>query len=321
MEPGGVYSYSNTGYSVLAAIIEDLSGKGYQQFLHDEFFDPLGMHETGHLLPAWDGLAPALGYLDDMVDDPLARPHDASGYYWNLRGNGGLISTAEDLLLWDDALSTPDAILSADSLELLTTPYVSEGDGAPTFYGYGWVVEDTPVGTMIWHDGGNGYFYSHLHRYVDANLQVVVLANENTDAADTLPRQLAQAVSPELVPDTWEILFLQEGLLDAASETIDFEVEVAAGETHLAAVTLLLTEGTAAWRLLGPDGAAVEDGTATPDTPQDGFFLIDGDPGTWRLEVDLEAATGESLFGWGRLIGQGAPCPDGAECVELPAQP
>ncbi|MGH1341726.1 MAG: serine hydrolase domain-containing protein [Nannocystales bacterium] len=317
-EPGTFHNYSNVGYSVLAAVLEEVSGKGYQQILHDEFFEPLGMDHTGHLLPSWDGPLPAIGYLEDMADDPLARPHDALGYYWNLRGNGGLISTAEDLLLWDDALSSPGMAFDEESLELLTTPHVSEGTGAPTFYAYGWVIEETPIGSLVWHDGGNGFFYGHFYRYVDADLQVVVLANETTDAADTLTRQLAQAVRPELTPETWELLFLQEGELMDTTDTIAFETDVLEGETHAVAVSLFLTEGAGQWQLLDPQGEAVESGVVSPDAPIDGQFIVEGDPGTWRLELDVDGATGEFLAGWGRLVGQGAPCPEGAQCVELP---
>ena len=52
--PGTAYAYSNVGYSVLAAVVETLSNKGYEQFLHESFFGPLGIRETGYRRPGWD---------------------------------------------------------------------------------------------------------------------------------------------------------------------------------------------------------------------------------------------------------------------------
>ncbi len=314
--PGTVHSYSNVGYSILAAIIELRSGTSYPEFLETELFAPSGMQYTGLLLPTWDGPQPAEGYLEDQVDDPLSRPNDGTGYYWNLRGNGGLISTAADLMLWDDSLQA-GTVLEPESVELLTTPHVSEGTGSGTFYAYGWVIEESGAGKLVWHDGGNGFFYGHLYRYVDADLQVVVLANETNDAADTLTRALAEAVIPELVPDTWEVLFFQEGEVESDSNPVVYEVEVGDSETHLSAVGLELSEGSASWRILDPDGQIVESGDATPDDPVDTSAIVEGQPGTWTLRIEMEEATGFVFAAWAKLLGQGVPCPDGSDCVEL----
>ena len=104
--PGAEYHYSNLGYSVLAAIIEKVSGTGYEQFLAEHLFAPARMTDTGYVLPEWRPDQVAVEY--DPRGEPQGRPfehpwgHD--GPYWNLRGNGGLLSTARDMLLWHLAL-------------------------------------------------------------------------------------------------------------------------------------------------------------------------------------------------------------------------
>jgi len=316
--PGTMHSYSNVGYSILAAIVEQTSGLSYEAFLREAFFAPAHMEQTGFLLPSWDEIEPASGFQGSSVDVPLERPHDDTGYYWNLRGNGGLISTASDLVLWHDALAS-GAALSAESLGLLTTPYVSEGVGTGSAYAYGWVIEETAAGKLAWHDGGNGFFYAQLYRYLDADLQVIVLANEDNDAAAALPRLLAQAVLPELTPNTWEILALADTEVGGSNESLTQDVEMRDGDVLLTAVIIELTDGSATWRVRDPNGEVFASGEATAQASADHFIRVDGLGGTWTLDVDLADASGFVSAGWGRLLGPDAPCPDGAECISLPS--
>ena len=75
---------------------------------------------------------------------PYDHPWAADGPYWNLRGNGGLLSTARDMFRWHLALQG-DEVLPQEAKHQLFEPYVSEGAGADTFYGYGWVVQQTAL--------------------------------------------------------------------------------------------------------------------------------------------------------------------------------
>lgn len=77
------------------------------------------------------------------------------GPSWNLRGNGGMLSTARDMFRWHRAL-VGDNVLSAAAKRKLFAPHVRvpELDGA---YGYGWVIVDSDDGRVAWHDGGNDW--------------------------------------------------------------------------------------------------------------------------------------------------------------------
>ncbi|GAA4376637.1 serine hydrolase domain-containing protein [Nocardioides caricicola] len=157
--PGTRYLYSNVGYTLLAAIIESASGEGYEQFLARHLFEPAEMTRTGYVLPDWESADVAVEYdaRGRAHGTPLDHPWAEDGPYWNLRGNGGILSTARDMFRWSRALD-------GDELRELFRPRVREGAHADTWYGYGWVVLDSPVGRVQWHNGGNGLSYAEVTR-------------------------------------------------------------------------------------------------------------------------------------------------------------
>jgi CubicO group peptidase (beta-lactamase class C family) len=182
-EPGKRYHYSNAGYSLLAAIVEMASGKGYEQFLNENLFQPAGMTKTGYRLPLWKSEEMAQGYQRGRRFAPiLERPAAADGPYWNLRGNGGMHTTAGDMLKWHRALEG-DAVLSREARVKLFTPHIREGM-LPTSYGYGWVIGKTPRGTrLIEHNGGDGVFIADCKRYVDDGVFIFAATNNSETAA------------------------------------------------------------------------------------------------------------------------------------------
>jgi CubicO group peptidase (beta-lactamase class C family) len=159
--PGKEFHYSNTGYSVLAAIIEKVSGLGYEQFLATHLFTPAGMTHTGYVLPRWkrDQVAVEYDTEGESQGRPYEHPWAADGPHWNLRGNGGMLSTARDMFRWHRAL-TDDAILSADARKKLFTPHVRIPE-LDESYAYGWAITDT--GTA-WHNGGNSWSLANFAR-------------------------------------------------------------------------------------------------------------------------------------------------------------
>ena len=156
------YLYSNVGYSLLAAVIETVSGDSYEGFLAEAIFGPAGMADTGYVLPDWAPARLVTEYEPDGAPRglPTDLPWDDDGPYWNLRGNGGLLSTTHDMLAWHRAL-LGEEVLSARAKELMFTPHVDEGDG-DSHYGYGWVLFDVKGTTVAWHNGGNGASYSEF---------------------------------------------------------------------------------------------------------------------------------------------------------------
>ena len=176
--PGTEYSYSNLGYSILAAIIEQVSGRSYEEFLAENLFAPAGMTQTGYVLPEWKPGQVAVEYDENGAPKgkPFDHPWAEDGPYWNLRGNGGLLSTARDMFRWHVALRG-DEVLSKSAKDKLFKPHVPEEESGDSYYGYGWVVSPTDEGRIIWHDGGNGWSLGVMARFPDQDAMVFWVSN------------------------------------------------------------------------------------------------------------------------------------------------
>ncbi len=213
--PGSTYSYSNVGYSLLAAIVEDVSGMSYNEYVTAKLFVPSGMQDTGYHILAAEPSRLAHGYRDEQDWGTMADKAWADdGPYWHLRGNGGIHSTLTDMYRWHVAL-LGEEVLSDEAKRDYFAPHVQEGDGAQSYYGYGWVTQDSDYGRLIWHDGGNPYFSSDMRRYVDEDVVIIVTSNTGDHKAMAVMRDLAKIVFgdpvglpplsiPEMEPDVWQ---------------------------------------------------------------------------------------------------------------------
>ena len=199
-DPGEEHHYSNTGYSVLAAIVEIVSGQTYDEFVVEHLFEPAGMTKTGYAKPGWHDSHVAVEYdaQGSAQGRPYEHPWDDDGPYWNLRGNGGVLSTAADMFRWHVAL-TGDEILSAEAKAKLFEPYVDEGQG-DTFYGYGWVVEDTDLGSAVWHDGGNGRSHAEYWRFLEHDLMLFWVTNQESRDGSWELSDLEEVIWDDLAP-------------------------------------------------------------------------------------------------------------------------
>lgn len=176
--PGKKYHYSNVGYSMLAAIVEEDSGEDYETYLANNLFRPAGMTRTGYVLPDWDDSAVAVEYdaAGHPHGTPLDHPWADDGPYWNLRGNGGMLSTARDMFRWHRALRG-ESVLDAAAKRELFRPRVRE-EPDDTYYAYGWVVEDPDGSKTLWHNGGNGWSYGEIARTPNGSAFVFWVSNQ-----------------------------------------------------------------------------------------------------------------------------------------------
>ncbi|TKK91531.1 beta-lactamase family protein [Herbidospora galbida] len=178
-KPGAEFHYSNVGYSLLAAVIERVSGMSYERFLAEHLFAPAGMTHTGYVLPRW-----ARGQIAVEYDEtgkrrgrPTEHPWAADGPYWYLRGNGGMLSTARDLYRWHRALEG-DTVLSRRAKAEMFGAQVVVDRKAKLYYGYGWgVFPRTDHGRVVEHDGGNDWSYGDLARFLDKGVMVFWISN------------------------------------------------------------------------------------------------------------------------------------------------
>jgi CubicO group peptidase (beta-lactamase class C family) len=182
--PGARWAYSNVGYSVLAAIVEKVSGMAYERFLARYLFAPAEMTRTGYVLPDWrpDQVAVEYGPRGRSHGKPFDHPWAKDGPYWNLRGNGGLLSTARDMFRWHVALRG-NQVLNRRAKRRLFKPWVREEPGGDTWSAYGWVILRGEDRRVAWHDGGNGWSYGEVARFLDEGALVFWVTNRYSDEA------------------------------------------------------------------------------------------------------------------------------------------
>jgi CubicO group peptidase (beta-lactamase class C family) len=178
--------------------VEKVSGLGYEQFMARHMFAPAGMTSTGYVLPRWESERVAVEYdaTGGSQGRPYERPWAADGPYWNLRGNGGLLSSARDMFRWHLAL-TGDAVLPADARAKLFTPSVEIPDEDES-YAYGWAIVDAGAGRIAWHNGGNGWALANYARSVDGSPDEAVMTFWVTNQAFREPGWNLESLEPGL---------------------------------------------------------------------------------------------------------------------------
>ena len=185
--PGSAYRYSNSGYALLALVVEQASGLAYPDFLQQRIFGPLGMAGT-------------VAFVDGVNTVPhRAWGHSAAGGAWirtdqsstsAVLGDGGIYSSIDDMAKWDAALYD-DRLLSDASRALAfsaqTTTATGEDDVAA--YGYGWRLDDG----LVWHSGETIGFRNVILRWPAQRLTVLLLTNRNHPEPYAAARAIGEA--------------------------------------------------------------------------------------------------------------------------------
>ncbi len=199
--PGERWAYNNSGYILLGAIIEKVSGKSYEAFVKERIFDPLGMTSS-----YYDNSEPiikkrASGYTGDAKEPRNARYLSMTQPY----AAGSLASTVDDLARWDQALAA-GKLLKPESLAQAWKPYVLKG-GEPTTYGYGWGPAKLRGRRSIAHGGGIFGFSTFALSLPDDKVYVAVLCNSDSPATDPgfLARKLAALAAGDPFPEWTEV--------------------------------------------------------------------------------------------------------------------
>lgn len=182
--PGSQFKYSNSGYVVLTAIIEKVSGQSYADYLDEHIFQPLGMDATRY--DNEDTVLPgrATGYTWDGAAYHNAEFFDMS----NVAGAGGLVSTVADMYKWDRAIYSDD-VLSESSRQAFLKPTTSMDEGIG--YSYGGAVLEISGRNYLLFSGQNSGFFTTALRYPDEEIYVVVLSNLENPSVQAVALGLA----------------------------------------------------------------------------------------------------------------------------------
>lgn len=194
-QPGGKYSYSNTGYVLLASIAEKAADKDFIEMCREWIFKPLKMGDTN--IRTLEEKARinnfAVGHLKDekgnYVNANKFRSSDYTVWLGNRKGPGRISSTATDLLKWDAALYTEKLIKKATLDEAFTNAVLNSGEKIN--YGFGWeVVTDKSGSKYVQHTGDNPGYRTIIVRFISDKRTIIVLCNNAHESMQTLVEKL-----------------------------------------------------------------------------------------------------------------------------------
>jgi CubicO group peptidase (beta-lactamase class C family) len=226
-KPGEDWSYRNTNYVLLGIVIHKVTGKFYGDYLQERIFKPLGMSSTR------------------IISDRDIIPHRAAGYElvdgqpknqewvsptFNSTADGALYFTVLDLEKWDAALYTEKLLKKSSFDQMWTVMKLNNGLPNKANYGFAWDIKETNGHKLIEHSGAWQGFTTHIARYVDDKLTVVVLTN--LDAGHAQPNKIAHTVAgfyvPGLIPAVVKPIEDKEPQTTALARTV--LQEIAAGK-------------------------------------------------------------------------------------------
>ncbi len=173
--PGTAWAYSSPGYVLLAHIVEHIAGEPYAQFVERRILAPLSMTRSSVGTHSSQPEQQAVGYAGKKKLPSFEL--DTVGI-----GAGDVWATARDLGIWNQALMTPDRLLTAESLTLMFTSHVSIPDAVSEIhdasYGYGWFRAEIGGHHVCFHPGDNSGFGGLNLLVPAATLTIILLAND-----------------------------------------------------------------------------------------------------------------------------------------------
>lgn len=181
--PGEKWSYCNTGYCLLASIVERVSGKPFSEFMHAEIFNPAELESTCMVHRRKNGISIenyAYGFVwengawvlpDETATNHYVIPLDG------VEGDGTVNSTVRDLLRWDTVLKEGSVISLTSQAEMHTATYLN--DGSKQLYGLGWFINDIADDRYVFHTGDWPGYHTLFSRWLDRGVTLVLLTNQS----------------------------------------------------------------------------------------------------------------------------------------------
>jgi len=194
--PGTKWEYSNSGYAVLAMVVEKASGKAFGEFLQERIFGPLKMQNT-------------IAYERAKNEVPhRAYGHSRKGDGWQetdqsstsaVLGDGGIYSSLDDLAKWDDGLRHHRLLSEVEMRPAFTPVKLDRSAGVPpapagsalfrgklAAYGFGWFLDPYKGHARMWHFGETVGFRTAIQRFENDKLTIIVLCNREDVSAEEL---------------------------------------------------------------------------------------------------------------------------------------
>jgi CubicO group peptidase (beta-lactamase class C family) len=176
--PGTHFKYSNTGFCLLALIIEKVSGLPYAEYLQKNIFQSAGMSHTN----VWNEQAnitnPVMGYDIDSATGKFVASAAKGHPFFSTEGDGGIYTSIDDYVKWFTALQDgrvlPAAIVN-EARSLHFTIYAPANAG----YGYGWFIDAGNPPLKVYHSGSNGGYRAYCFTMPSENYMVLIFSNRS----------------------------------------------------------------------------------------------------------------------------------------------
>ncbi|HAF29740.1 MAG TPA: serine hydrolase [Bacteroidales bacterium] len=221
--PGRRWNYSNTGYVVLASIVERITEKDFADFVHENIFEPLKMNNS-------------FVYSSSSVS--IKKDH-LTGYYYRGRryrmipetvndgavGDKGVYSTTEDLFKWDQALYHNKLVSSETFNEAISTFKLRDKYEIP--YGFGFRIRERNDKKIAYHHGKWNGFRTSLLRYVEDTNTVIVLNHTSSSLNYSIIREIQQVLD-----DSTHVDITQKVVSSILDDGIEFAVKYYFDQTN-----------------------------------------------------------------------------------------
>ena len=267
-KPGEKYQYSNSGYFLLGVIVERASGKSLRLFAEENIFKPLGMKNTRFFDNRFEVVKNrASGYL--VSADKKIR---ARSSLFDLVGSGGVLTTIEDLSLWDQNFYQPK-VGNKELIGLLTTPGILKS-GEQTDYAFGLFRNEYKGLPVIKHSGNMAGFRAQLVTFPDQRFSAIALCNNSAMFPSAIAEKLADIyLEGQLKPD----MPSQEKVAESVPQTTALPEKDALRYAGVYASK----ESGAAFKLNLKDGKLINSGLLRNETPvmtiaENRFLIIAG---------------------------------------------
>lgn len=198
-KPGETFDYSNTGYALLAIIIEKCSKQFFPDFIQQNIFVPSGMlhssvggssSASGDKISNW-----AYGYIFSDSLKKHVLPEKLNGYQYvyyldPIVGDGNINSTISDLALWEKALRK-NKLIQKTTLDKAYSIHKFKS-GEESNYGYGVFISNAPKNeSLVYHGGSWPGYHSFILRFIDKNSAIVILSNNEYISFQQLADKIA----------------------------------------------------------------------------------------------------------------------------------
>ncbi len=197
--PGTQFRYSNTGYCLLALVIEKASGLSYNEYMQKNIFAKAGMSHTLIWNEQINSKHSATGYDKDSTTGTFIPSGAEEHIFFSTEGDGGVYTSIHDYLLWIKALNEGKVFTKAMVDKARSIEYVIDAK-QKLGYGFGWFADESKSDKKVYHSGDNGGFRTYSFTLPDQDFAIVIFSNRSDIAVEDIVEKIYHLIYPNRTP-------------------------------------------------------------------------------------------------------------------------